>query len=372
MLLKEKYRRTSSVNEKLPEAAKLSVPKLIGKIFAFIGVFILIIAVTLFIMLKVICSYKASKSTFVTTVLESGQMKFLASLALPKSEIEEIINKTSLEDIGDTNINEGMITLPQTNENVEGEDMQSIEIIEIAGLTYKATLMIVKDPSRVSIASTALGYDNWQVGVPLKELVEKAGAVGGINGGIYNSTNNCGGCAYGVLVSNGVIIRNHPQEWPGLVLVGLTNNNILQIVDISKMSAAECKAMIEEKGIRDAVCFPDNTSAESNHFVQLVLNGVPREVNGAGSGLNPRTAIGQRADGAMLLLVTDGRGASGHVGASAADLIEIMTRYGAVNAANLDGGSSTCMYYGDKYLQNSVTFYYNQSSWKLPAAFVVK
>ena len=103
-----------------------------------------------------------------------------------------------------------------------------------------------------------------------------------------------------------------------------------------------------------------------------MINGEPREMNGMGSGLNPRTAIGQRADGALLLLVTDGRGKSGHLGASASDLINVMMKYGAVNAANLDGGSSSCMYYDGDYLMTSVTFYYTNSSWKLPLAFVVK
>ena len=48
-----------------------------------------------------------------------------------------------------------------------------------------------------------------------------------------------------------------------------------------------------------------------------------------------------------------------------------MQEFGAVNAANLDGGSSSCMYYDGEYLMTSVTFYYSNSSWKLPAGFVV-
>lgn len=372
MTVEEKEKQAS----KLPAAAKTSVPKRIGQFFAFVGVFILIVAVTLFVMLKVICAYGASKNTFVTTVLETGQMKFLASLVLSESEIQEIIDGTKLEAVGDININEGMISLPLQGENgetPEGVDMSSIEIVEIAGLTYKATLMIIQDPSRVAVACTASAPDEWhEEGIPLKNIVERAGAIGGVNGGLYNSHNNVGGHAYGIVVADGVVIRNRPNEASGLVLVGLTDNNILQIIDISKMNAAETEKMIKEMGIRDAVCFQEQTSIDNNHFVQLVLNGVPRDVKGSGSGLNPRTAIGQRADGAIMLLVTDGRGSNGHVGASAADLIEIMTRYGAVNAANIDGGSSTCMYYNGEYLQNSVTFYYSQSSWKLPDAFIVR
>jgi len=132
------------------------------------------------------------------------------------------------------------------------------------------------------------------------------------------------------------------------------------------------ETLVKEKGIRDAVTFQEESSDANNRFVQLIINGNARGMNGAGSGLNPRTAIGQCADGSVLLLVTDGRGKNGHLGASAADLIEIMTQYGAVNAANLDGGSSTCMYYNGEYLMTSVTFYYSNSSWKLPAGFIVK
>ena len=59
------------------------------------------------------------------------------------------------------------------------------------------------------------------------------------------------------------------------------------------------------------------------------------------------------------------------MGASSGDLIGVMQEFGAVNAANLDGGSSSCMYYDGEYLMDSVTFYQANSSWKLPAGFVV-
>ena len=198
-----------------------------------------------------------------------------------------------------------------------------------------------------------------------------AGAIGGINGGLYNSYNNSGGKPYGVIVSHGEIQYNKPQEFPGLVLIGFTEDNILEIIDISKLNAAGVEELVQERKIRDAVTFQEEASDANNHFVQLIINNEAREMNGMGSGLNPRTAIGQRADGAVLLFVTDGRGKAGHLGASSGDLIGVMQEFGAVNAANLDGGSSSCMYYDGKYLMDSVTFYQANSSWKLPAGFVV-
>ena len=65
-----------------------------------------------------------------------------------------------------------------------------------------------------------------------------------------------------------------------------------------------------------------------------------------GSGVNPRTAIGQRADGAVIFVCIDGRQASS-LGGTYADIIDVMVEFGAVNACNLDGGSSTVMLYRD-------------------------
>lgn len=356
-----------------------SVAGVCAKVLACIATFAAVLFLTVFLMVKIICATSdASRNTFVTTVLETGQMKFLASAFLPDEVIKEAVASNSMKTFEETDVNEGLITVPEFEggqniieaENTDTSD--EIEIIDIPGLTYKGTLMIVKNPARVSLATICLGNDTWpEKGITLEEFVHQTDALAAINGGLYNSTNNSGGNPYGVAVAGGEIVRNRPTEAGGLVLIGLSESNILHIIDIAGMSAAECEEMIKERQIRDAVCFQEEASVDNNHFVQLILNGKPREVSGAGSGLNPRTAIGQRADGALLLLVTDGRGYKGHTGASAADLIEIMTNYGAVNAANLDGGSSTCMYYDGEYLQNSVTFYYSQSSWRLPCAFVV-
>jgi exopolysaccharide biosynthesis protein len=69
------------------------------------------------------------------------------------------------------------------------------------------------------------------------------------------------------------------------------------------------------------------------------------------SGVNPRTAIGQRSDGAILMLVIDGRQVIS-LGATMEDLVDIMMEYGAVNACNLDGGSSSLMWFEGEYVNN--------------------
>lgn len=350
----------------------VAVGKWALRILAVILTLVVFFAATLFVSMKMICgsTSPSAKQTFVTTLLETGQLKFLVSWFVPSDEVQKIVDSNSMEKINDE-VNSDMISIGgfDDDENSTSEEGKDIEVIEISGRTYTANLIKVKDPSRVSLATI---YPWKDVGVTLEQLVKDSGAIAAINGGLYNSYNNSGGRPYGVIVCNGEIQHNQPGEWPGLVLIGFTNDNILQIIDIDGMTPADIVQLVETNGIRDAVTFQEESSDSNNHFVQLIINGNPRGMNGMGSGLNPRTAIGQCADGSVLLLVTDGRGKSGHLGASASDLIEIMTEYGAVNAANLDGGSSSCMYYGDEYLMTSVTFYYSNDSWKLPAAFIVK
>ena len=353
---------------------KKGIGKKIGgfvlKAMAFLLTGVLALVVTLLLTLSMLCSdsYPSVQRTFVTTILETGQLKYLASWFLSPEEIQSIVNQNSMQEFNNA-VNADLINSGSFGENISNDAIPDIEIVEVAKSTYTGTMMIVKDPSRVSLATI---YPWKAQGVTLDQLVTDNDAIAGINGGLYDSSNNSGGKPYGIIVSNGEIQHNKPQEYPGLVLVGFTEDHILQIVDVSDMTAADVEKLVADMKIRDAVTFQEEASDANNHFVQLIINNETREVNGMGSGLNPRTAIGQKADGSVLMFVTDGRGKSGHLGASSLDLIEVMQEFGAVNAANLDGGSSSCMYYDGEYLMSSVTFYYDNSSWKLPAGFIVK
>jgi hypothetical protein len=66
---------------------------------------------------------------------------------------------------------------------------------------------------------------------------------------------------------------------------------------------------------------------------------------------NPRTAVGHRADGTVLLVTVSGRGKDGSVGMTLRELAELFVRLGASDALNLDGGGSTTMVIGGE-LQN--------------------
>ena len=57
---------------------------------------------------------------------------------------------------------------------------------------------------------------------------------------------------------------------------------------------------------------------------------------------NPRTAVGRKADGTVLLVVADGRNREA-AGLSMRELQQVMAALGCVDAINLDGGGSTTM-----------------------------
>ncbi len=308
---------------------------------------------------------KEARNLFVTTLLETGKLKFVVGMFVPDDVVQGIVNQNSMVAM-EQDTDE---TLIEVADPVEVEKTEPITVEHIEGDNFTAVLMTVADPSRVFVGTSS----PWtEYGKELDKLVNDYGATAGINGGLYNSDANKGGRPIGPVVSEGQIQNMNGLGYTGIILIGMSEDNILKIIDISGKSQKQVEQLIADEKIRDAICFQEEASDSNNHFVKLVINGEKRELNGLGSGANPRTAIGQTKDGKILMLVTDGRGANGHLGATAADLIDIMYDHGAVNAANLDGGSSTTMYYNGEYLRTSVTFYYSNSSWRIPTSVLVR
>jgi exopolysaccharide biosynthesis protein len=169
-------------------------------------------------------------------------------------------------------------------------------------------------------------------------MAENNKAVLAINGGGFEDENHnsAGGVPLGITISKGKILTKSSYSGPG-GLIGFDEDDKLVL---GKVSVAQAQKM----NIRDAVtCGPF-----------LIINGQSSEVLGNGGwGTAPRTAIGQRKDGIVLMLVVDGRKV-GMPGADMDDLIEVMERYGAYNAAALDGGTSTVMVENYKVINDPV------------------
>ena len=312
-----------------------------------IGILLLCLVVFLFGALTMVFKgpYPRTRALVVNTVMETSAAKFIARIYLSEAEIEAIRASNTVGEFDGETTDAGEIIVPTMGQ----EESKSIEIIDIEGGTYKGKMMIVKDPSRIAVATIpAFGVGEGQ---RTHEIIIANDAIAGINAGGFldYGGKGDGGTPDGIIIQNGALRYGSLNGTYNVI--GFNKDHILTL---GKMTGREALDL----GIQEAVSF--------GPF--LIMNGEPAQALGTGGGLNPRTAIGQRKDGAVLLLVIDGRQPSS-LGGLYTDLIDIMQEYGAYNAANLDGGSSTVMVYEDKIINSCVSLYGPR---KTPSAIIVK
>ena len=271
----------------------------------------------------------------ITTAMTTMTHQYFATWFYDDDVIKDTLNRNKVVEINeDTNTDMIEIANKQTT-NYENEYERQIlerdpknndyKIIEINEKNFTGYLAAIYDPSRIQAVCTKnLGVS----GQYLTTMAEDNDALIAINGGgfVDPNFNSTGGTPLGVTICDGTYKSKANYSGAGGI-IGFTEDN--KLILTSKVSVKEA----EDKGIRDAVTF--------GPF--LIVNGKASSVVGNGGwGEAPRTAIAQRKDGIVLFLVIDGRTAS-KPGADMDDLIEVLQRYGAYNAANLDGGTSSVL-----------------------------
>ena len=311
---------------------------------------------------------------------ETSALKFVPHIYYSNEEVDAILERNSVS-AGDSETDTSLIVIEKPTPTPSPEEIAAaqaraqeaqvevtpsptpppenllssedgIDVFSVVGGTYQGYMMVVHDPSRVTVGTCRDKFDGSK-GLQLKDIAKRYDAIAAINGGGFEDSGGVGngGTPVGLVVSEGKL-KHTGRDRNYNITVGFDTNNIMVLA--KNMSDDDAKA----KGIRDAITFGP----------ALIVNGEPAAIKGESSGLNPRTAIGQRKDGAVLMLVIDGRQASS-LGATYSDLITIMLEYGAVNAINMDGGSSSLMYYKGEYLNSGVVL---TGSRKMPTAFIVR
>ena len=283
-----------------------------------------------------------ARNQLTMTLIEASATKWVPALFIGENGVAEIragVDVKLEDDVTDVNaviINRGGLT---GNADEWADYPDGIRIESVYGDTYNAKVMIVRDPSQVYLGiSTHEGFNTSIPGKRLNVAIEDEGAIAAVNGGAFNddgsSHSYVGTLPAGLVYSEGECVwtSGKPSETSGFA--GFTKDNIL-VVHQDNISQAQA----EELNIRDGCCFGP----------VLIMNGeINMEAYNKVSGLNPRTGIGQRADGAVIFVCIDGRQPSSR-GGEYKDVIDIMVEYGAINACNMDGGSSTVMMYRDTY-----------------------
>ncbi|BAU27943.1 uncharacterized protein DUF2233 [Aneurinibacillus soli] len=234
---------------------------------------------------------------------------------------------------------------------------QLVRVEDIKGENYVGKIMYVKDPRYIHVVAS-----NNPGGEKLSNMAIRHNSLAAINGGgffLADKQASMSGPEYenidyimeplGIVMSEGKLVEGTNQ--PTNDIVGFTNRGVL-------ISGRYTSEEMNKLGVREAVSF----------LPRLIVNGKRMITeNDGGWGVGPRTAIAQKADGTVMFLVIDGR-AIHSFGATLRDVQEELLARGAVNAVNLDGGSSSGMYYKGKLITTPSGIHGEKP---LPNAFVV-
>ena len=278
--------------------------------------------------------FNAIRSYIVGTAMESKSHQFLATWFLSDSEIQKIIHS------GGNVSSDSQVVAANANTSAYNS---GIEIDSINNDNYSGYMMIISNPLRVHVGHTKyLGTR----GELTSEMAARYNAVAAINGGGFHDAT--GSAAYGgngglptcFAISGGQVVYrdNGFTDTDKTQAIGIdTKGNLI----VGEHSIKELQSM----GVTEALQFEND-----NYPTTLIVNGKAQFNGTAGSGRTARTAIGQRkSDNALLLLVLDGRTLT-KTGATLGDVRDIMLKYGANTAAELDGGGSTTMVSDNKVI----------------------
>lgn len=212
---------------------------------------------------------------------------------------------------------------------------EDYKIINIKVGISKGYLIAIYDPTKVSLIR-ASKFNIGGYGEQVTGMCKKYGGLVCINGGGFRDDTGTGSD-----IPLGYVIDNEEIVWPleghdtqTGDLIGFNSEGKLLL--LSKTTGTNAL----EQGMVDGL--------EFGPF--LIVNGKPIEIYGDPWGRSPRVAIAQRKDGVVLFLVIDGENYID--GASLSDMVEVLQKYGAYNAANLDGGHSTSLSINGKLYNN--------------------
>ena len=285
-----------------------------------------------------------ARNQLTMTLIEASATKWVPALFIGEDAVADIrtsnVDSELKDDVTDVNT-----VIINRNNKISGNDEwadhpDGIHIEKIAGDNYNAHVMVVRDPAQVYLGiSTQTGFSTNTPGKRLTAAIEDEGAIAAINAGAFNDDGTAG--SHVGSIPEGLVYSQGNCVWktgaPPNGITGFAGFNKDNVLIVHKENISQTQA--EELNIRDGCCFGP---------VLIMNNEINMEAYNNASGLNPRTAIGQREDGAVIFVCIDGR-QPGSKGGNYADIIDIMVEYGAVNACNMDGGSSTVMMYRDTY-----------------------
>ena len=351
------------MQEKKQERTKYTAGEKVKMVFSFL--FKLGVVGIIGVLVLLYSPWPNFREWLITTAMTTMHHQYFATWFYDMDVVYTVLDKNRTEtrdDITDSSLidTSGKTQVTEYADEYERQVLErdpknnDYKIIPIKEENFSGYLVAVYEPKRIKAAVTS------QMGVTGEYVTKMAAdhdALIAINGGGFVDTagyNGNGETPMGISVCDNEVIGPHQSNsWAGLI--GFDDNDVLYC---GRMTIDQ----VRNSNIRDALTF--------GPF--LLINGEPSDIKGDGGwGTAPRTVIGQRADGVVLFMVVDGRKAT-QIGATIRDELEIMQRYGAVNAANLDGGTSSVLVIGETIVNDPIDSAFAHKTRPIASCFYVE
>ena len=257
-----------------------------------------------------------------------------------KSLMELDINEAGLDDNGTT------IKTKQGDQVLAINVKEGVLLVRIKGSGYQGVLAVLKDSSKMRCCAAAHigGY-----GELLEDFVPRCNGIIGVNAsGFYDPDGvGNGGTVDGLAICEGKEYGYHVTY--GRKRMEFRTDDKMYIVDADTSVASN---------VRDAVEFSPALIVDGKALID--------EQSGFRS-IQPRTVIAQAKDGDVMMLVIEGRLVGRSLGIGLPDCTEILLRYDAYQAMNMDGGTSSVMWYDGEYVTKcsnpAITCRYMPNAW---------
>lgn len=204
-------------------------------------------------------------------------------------------------------------------------------IIQVSGSDYVGKLAIEKDPSKVCLDKSKYLGSRGEI---IDDYGERNNAILAINASGFRDV---GGHGSGGEVKGSMVIDGTEYGSPNrsdYKFFGMTYDNKFNILNWGSVDKTQYRWGIQ-------------------FFPAIVVDGECTVAGTYGLGIQPRTAIGQAKDGSFLMLIVDGRQVGYSLGTTMEECANQLIKYGAYQAANLDGGSSSIMWYNGQQITKS-------------------
>lgn len=286
------------------------------------------------------------RNIWIETAMTTDQHKWLATAFFPDRLIDEVMSGQmqsgeiyvtdiygvkSSDVLGQAHLKEGEED-KFGNEVLVNNKKENIVILKVKKSTFEGKLVLIDDPSRVTLSVTR--YKNSR-GEFICDYLERDNGIVGINAsGFYDKGGvSLGGVITSQCVSGGEYWGSYSSKY---TLLGFDEKDRLVVGGMDNW---------EDYNIRDGIQFHPT----------LIVDGEKVVKDSAGWGLQPRTVVGQCKNGVVLFLVADGRQPGYSLGATMEDCADVLLQYGAVSAAACDGGSSSVMAYNGEIINKPST-----------------